>query len=356
MYKRGLEILREEGLLPLRSPVKGQGKINTSPLVQAIPCMMFTESTYEQEFPSLERKVYPVTKITTKPNISSLEIGPDGRSKPLSQAEEVFNWQTKNAKVQNSILKKIDERMEKISSRLEKSSLRQNEEILSPADDKYLSPRSRMEKYQDLDNYIERKMKERQDLPPDPYSFIPSSLPIYRTPFQQPSSSLFSSPQKTWTLPTATAYRTRTKPKSKSRVYIPKTSNQSPKDSPESSPERSSLSSLEKQTISKKDDFQDSQDPYNTEDTQPESSSEISEEGKDYVQPESSSENSEENKDYVDLSNILMATTMGSVDRTEAIYDSPDDEVISSPPRISASKPNYGPWFTLDDIPPNRWR
>ncbi|RDX69504.1 hypothetical protein CR513_51375, partial [Mucuna pruriens] len=82
--------------------------------------MIFTESTYEQEFPSLERKVDPVTKITTKPNISSSEIGPDGKSKPLSQAEEVLNWKTENAKVQNSILKKIDERMEKISSTLEK--------------------------------------------------------------------------------------------------------------------------------------------------------------------------------------------------------------------------------------------
>ncbi|RDX69503.1 hypothetical protein CR513_51374, partial [Mucuna pruriens] len=192
-------------------------------------------------------------------------------------------------------------------------------------------------------------MKERQDLPPNPYAFIP---PTYQTPFQHPSSSLFSPPQKTWTLPTASAYRTRTKPESNSGVFIPKTLDQSPKDSQESSPERPPLSSLEK-TISKKDNFQDSQDPYNT---QPESSSEISEEDKDYVQPESSSETSEENKDYVDLSNILMATTTRSVDRIEVIYDSPDDEVISSPPRSSTLKPNCGPWFTLDDIPPSRWR
>ncbi|RDX90392.1 hypothetical protein CR513_27747, partial [Mucuna pruriens] len=201
---------------------------------------------------------------------------------------------------------------------------------------------------QDLDNYIERKMKERQDLPPDPYAFIPSSLPTYRTPFQQPSSSLFSSPQKTWTLPTASAYRTRTKLESSSGIFIPKTSNQSPKDSPESSPERPPPSSLEKQTISKKDDFHDSQDPYS------QFTIKLCSVDESNTQPESSSEVSEEDKDYVDLSNILMATTMGSVDRTKAIYDSPDDEVISSPPRISAPKPNCGPWFTLDDIPPSR--
>ncbi|RDX67921.1 hypothetical protein CR513_53146, partial [Mucuna pruriens] len=335
------------------------------------------ESTYEQEFPSLERKVDPVTKITTKPNISFLEIGPDGRSKPLSQAEDVLNWQTKNAKVQNSILKKIDERMEKISSRLEKSD--EKLDLLLDKMRRYYHQLMANIYRLEVEWKNTRKMKERQDLPPDPYAFIPSSLPIYQTPFQQPSSSLFSSPQKTWTLPTATAYRTRTKPETKpessSGVYIPKTSKQSPKDSPKSSPERPPLSSLEKQTICKKDDFQDSQDPYNqftiklcssdesrydnssdTEDTQLESSSEISEEDKDYDQPESSSKNSEENKDYVDLSNILMSTTTGSVDGTEAIYDSLDDEVISSPPLSSASKPNYEPWFTLDDIPPSRWR
>ncbi|RDX66832.1 hypothetical protein CR513_54357, partial [Mucuna pruriens] len=126
MYKRGLEILREEGLLPLRSPAKADLcrspiRAHITPIVQAIPCMMFTESTYNQEFPSLERKIDPVTKIATKPNISSSEVGPDGRTKPLSQAEEVLNWQTENAKVQNSILMKIDKKVERISSRLDKS-------------------------------------------------------------------------------------------------------------------------------------------------------------------------------------------------------------------------------------------
>ncbi|RDX60144.1 hypothetical protein CR513_61742, partial [Mucuna pruriens] len=49
---------------------------------------------------------------------------------------------------------------------------------------------------------------------------------------------------------------------------------------------------------------------------------------------------------------ILMANT---TEHTETIYDSPDDEVTSSPQRNN-TKPNSGPWFTLDDVPPSFWR
>ncbi|RDX83587.1 hypothetical protein CR513_35476, partial [Mucuna pruriens] len=181
-----------------------------------------------------------------------------------------------------------------------------------------------------MENYIERKMKEKQGLPPDPYAFVPSS--IYRSTFQQPSSSFFSPSQKTWTLPTATAYQTRTRPESSlGDPYSQFTIKLCPVD--ESGYNNSSR----------------------TEDTQSEQSSEIFEESKEYDQPKSSSENSEEDKDDVDISNILMANTTGSVDRTEAIYDS-SEEVISSLPQSCASKPNSGPWFSLDDIPPSKWR
>ena len=36
-----------------------------------IPCMMFSSTSYEQEFPSLDRKTDPVTKVSTKPYIIS---------------------------------------------------------------------------------------------------------------------------------------------------------------------------------------------------------------------------------------------------------------------------------------------
>ena len=39
----------------------------------------------------------------------------------------------------------------------------------------------------------------------------------------------------------------------------------------------------------------------------------------------------------------------------EPFYDSPieEDPLVS---RSSSSKPNVGPWFTLDETPPREWR
>ncbi|RDX86365.1 hypothetical protein CR513_32305, partial [Mucuna pruriens] len=110
-----------------------------------------------------------------------------------------------------------------------------------------------------MENYMDRKMKEKQGLPTKPFSFAPSS--IYRTTFQQPSS-FFSPPPKTWTLPTTGAYKTRTKPEPSSRVSREKPTNPSLHNSPESSPERQQSASQEKQAIPEKEYLQDAQDPY----------------------------------------------------------------------------------------------
>ncbi|RDX66831.1 hypothetical protein CR513_54356, partial [Mucuna pruriens] len=222
-----------------------------------------------------------------------------------------------------------------------------------------------------MENYMDRKMKEKQGIPTEPFPFAPFS--IYRTTFQQPST-FFSPPPKTWTLPTIGAYRTRTKLESSSRVSREKPTNPSLHNSPESSPERQRSSSQEKQAIPEKEYLQDAQDPYSqftiklrptnesgynsssgSKENQSMTSSEASEEEGEYDQPKTSSKSSYEDKDDVNIKNILMADTTRSRERTEAIYDS-EEEVISSPPQHGPQKPNNGPWFTLDDIPPNKWR
>ncbi|RDX80469.1 hypothetical protein CR513_38976, partial [Mucuna pruriens] len=385
-YKRGLEILRKEGLLKspakaetCRSPIKAD-------IPLAIPCMMLT--TYKQEFPPLERKTDPVTKIATKPHISPSEVGTDGKTKPLSQVEEVLNWQTENARVQNSILMKIDQQVDKISSKLDRSDERLDllsekmkklyhqlkDDIVrldsewkktkfgEASNQKEREVRRLKAELQEMENYMDRKMKEKQGLPTEPFSFVPSS--IYRTTFQQPSS-FFNPPPKTWILPTVGAYRTRTKPKSSSKVSRGKSTNQSSHNSPESSPERQPFSSQEKQAIPEKEYLQDAQDPYSqfmvklhsveSEYSSSSNSSEATEEEEEYDQTDLSSESSYEDKENINIKNILMANTTRSGERTEAIYDS-EEEVISSPPQHGPPKPNSGPWFTLDDIPPNKWR
>ncbi|WVZ19543.1 hypothetical protein V8G54_006865 [Vigna mungo] len=48
-----------------------------------------------------------------------------------------------------------------------------------------------------------------------------------------------------------------------------------------------------------------------------------------------------------------MANTTISSTRQEPIYES---EEIDPSLRDNPSKPNSGPWFSIDDLPPNQWR
>lgn len=104
IYKRALEILREEGLLPSTQPPNDSSLVTWSPIdtktrckhldtlsfPQPIPCMMF--SSYRHEFPALERKTNLTTKLGTKWTIQQNEVLPNGKLKPLRQAKEILNW------------------------------------------------------------------------------------------------------------------------------------------------------------------------------------------------------------------------------------------------------------------------
>ena len=60
--------------------------------------MMFASSSaaYGAEFLALERKTNPTTQTHTKPFVQPTEVQQDGKLKPLTQVEEVLNWQTEN--------------------------------------------------------------------------------------------------------------------------------------------------------------------------------------------------------------------------------------------------------------------
>ena len=83
-----------------------------------IPCMMFSSTSYDQEFPFIDRKTDLGTKVSTKPYIISTEVGSEGKLKSPSQAEEVLNGQTDNARAQNNLLKKINEKIDKICTKV----------------------------------------------------------------------------------------------------------------------------------------------------------------------------------------------------------------------------------------------
>ncbi|WVZ19361.1 hypothetical protein V8G54_006683 [Vigna mungo] len=59
-------------------------------------------------------------------------------------------------------------------------------------------------------------------------------------------------------------------------------------------------------------------------------------------------------KFYDEYADVFMAITATSSTRQEPINESPEE--IDSPLRDNPSKPNSGPWFSIDDLPPNQWR
>ena len=76
-------------------------------------------ATYEADFPTLERKSNSTTQTHTKPFIQPTKVQPDGKLKPLTQAEEVLNWQTENSLAQNSLLTKINQKVDGLMSVVE---------------------------------------------------------------------------------------------------------------------------------------------------------------------------------------------------------------------------------------------
>lgn len=80
-----------------------------------------TTPEYDREFPSLEKKIDPITSKTLKPFIHPSEVRPDGKLKPLTQAEEVLNWQSQNMVFQNEILQNLDKRVDKITKKIDET-------------------------------------------------------------------------------------------------------------------------------------------------------------------------------------------------------------------------------------------
>ncbi|KAK4384287.1 polyprotein [Sesamum angolense] len=79
-------------------------------------CMMFQ---YETDFPPMERYVDSAQKCSSKPYVQNNVVDTEGKLKPLTQAEEVLNWQTTNARAQNRSLTTLDAKMDRVLSRVQ---------------------------------------------------------------------------------------------------------------------------------------------------------------------------------------------------------------------------------------------
>ena len=103
--------MRSEGLLP-PEPTP-EPLISSFPQPQPIPCYM--TSKYDQDFPPLEPSSNPENNRFSRTFIQSTEVLPNGSLKHPSQAEQVLNWQTHNARIQNRVLTSIVQKIDRVS-------------------------------------------------------------------------------------------------------------------------------------------------------------------------------------------------------------------------------------------------
>jgi len=120
---------------------------------------MFSASTseYDQHFPTLERKIDPITNRSSKPFIQPNEVQPDGKLKPLTQAEEVLNWQSENMVAQNDFLQNLGKKMDKITERMDETD--ENLKVLSQKMQKHY--RNLMAQVSQLDQDLRNMLEER---------------------------------------------------------------------------------------------------------------------------------------------------------------------------------------------------
>ncbi|KAI5411213.1 hypothetical protein KIW84_056372 [Lathyrus oleraceus] len=171
IYEEGLKILRKEGLLPpddptlvTWSPTDHCKSLHPPTVVQPIPHFMYSAATpeYERQFPSLERKMDPIT------------------------AEEVLNWQSENMVSQNEILQSLDKRVDKIAEKIDETddNLKMLEERTfgKICDQKEREIRNLQGQVKEINDFL-RASHERKPKPVENSFFDPPAFPTY---FKQP--------------------------------------------------------------------------------------------------------------------------------------------------------------------------
>ena len=82
--------------------------------------MTFSSSSYQEQFPPLEKQIDPQKKVTIKPFVHS-PVTLNGQLEEPKPFEAVLNWQTQNARVHNSAFRSLDEKIEKVASQVKQA-------------------------------------------------------------------------------------------------------------------------------------------------------------------------------------------------------------------------------------------
>ncbi|KAH9792597.1 hypothetical protein KPL71_004186 [Citrus sinensis] len=102
IYRKGLRLCKQEANQPI---------LHSTPIQS---CMMFSSSSYQEQFPPLEKQIDPQTKVTTKPFVHS-PVTPNRQLEEPKPFEAVLNWQTQNVRAQNLAFRSFDEKIEKVT-------------------------------------------------------------------------------------------------------------------------------------------------------------------------------------------------------------------------------------------------
>ncbi|KAH9686215.1 hypothetical protein KPL70_014290 [Citrus sinensis] len=114
----------------------------SSPAMLVQPCIMFSSSPYQEQFPPLEKQIDPQTKVTTKPFVHSL-VTSNGQLEEPKPFEYVLNWQTQNARAHNSVFRSRDEKIEKVAFQVKQTDTKVDK-ITSQLEQMYLDMQNRV--------------------------------------------------------------------------------------------------------------------------------------------------------------------------------------------------------------------
>ncbi|KAL0300376.1 UNVERIFIED_CONTAM: polyprotein [Sesamum calycinum] len=358
-------------------------------------CMMFQ---YETDFPPMERYVDSAQKYSSKPYVQNNVVDTEGKLKPLTQAEEVLNWQTTNARAQNRSLTTLDAKMDRVLSRVQttESKVEGMENQLQKIYDNLVQRIQQLDRdlrflidqrdfgmeFNQKEAEIRRLKKELAQMEQDRYK-VTKPLPIY-SPFtsqplfttqplfgESPPSSppdyskyFFMASDIPTDLPKAPPKHTRKK-------YTPEEKQKAPQTSTPPASQQYASDTL-MITKSKPEVYSEIPEPLVTPSepeppkvTKPIYPYEKEDEDTECASLEDSDIISEGSKDsetnLADITSILMADAESSRQPQEQVAENIEGEESDSDPEtaeptvlqpdISNTKPVAGPWFTFDDVP-----
>ncbi|KAH9698136.1 hypothetical protein KPL71_023897 [Citrus sinensis] len=110
IYKKGLGLIQKE--YQQKTCKQEANQPNMQPIQS---CMMFSSSSYQEQFPLLEKQTDAQTKVVTKPFVQS-PVTPTDQLEEPRPFKAVLNWQAQNARAQNSAFRTLGDKIERVAS------------------------------------------------------------------------------------------------------------------------------------------------------------------------------------------------------------------------------------------------